>query len=210
MPYILGLTGNIACGKTTVGQMLRELGADVYVDADQVVHDLYAPGKPLVQELARTFGPKVVSAQGGVDRRVLGDLVFNDPAKLAQLEAIVHPMVRDALVDAMRRMPENGIGVLDAVKLVESGYGPLCHGLWLVVCPQEQQLKRLMTTRGLNKRDARARIEAQAPADAKRALATEVIVNSGSLDELRRQVTAAWQRFKASLPSESGADGGAQ
>src|SRR5260221_13226483 len=102
MPYILGLTGNIACGKTTVGQMLSELGADVYVDADQVVHELYAPGKPLVQELARAFGPKVVNAQGGVDRRVLGDLVFHDPAKLAQLEAIVHPMVRNALVDAMR------------------------------------------------------------------------------------------------------------
>ncbi len=210
MPYILGLTGNIACGKTTVGRMLRELGADVYVDADQVVHDLYAPGKPLVQELARAFGPKVVNAQGGVDRRVLGDLVFHDPAKLAQLEAIVHPMVRDALVDIMRRMPEHGIGVLDAVKLVESGYGPLCHGLWLVVCPPEQQLTRLMTTRGLNEKDAQARIEAQASADAKRALATEVIVNSGSVDELRRQVTAAWQRFKLSLASDRGADGGAQ
>jgi dephospho-CoA kinase len=118
--------------------------------------------------------------------------------------------VRDLLVDAMRRMPENGIGVLDAVKLVESGYGPLCHGLWLVVCPREQQLQRLMTTRGLNQQDARARIEAQTPVDTKREVATEVIVNSGSLDDLRRQVTAAWQRFKASLPSDSGAGGGPQ
>lgn len=202
MPYILGLTGNIACGKTTVGRMLRELGVDVYVDADQVVHDLYAPGQPLVQELARAFGPKVVDAQGGVDRRFLGDLVFHDPAKLKQLEAIVHPMVRNALVDIMRRMPENGIGVLDAVKLIESGYGPLCHGLWLVVCPADQQLRRLMATRRLSKKDARTRIEAQPPVDAKRELATEVIVNNGSLDELRRQVTAAWQRFKQKLASE--------
>jgi dephospho-CoA kinase len=202
MPYILGLTGNIACGKTTVGQLLLALGADVYADADQIVHERYAPGQPLVQELARAFGPQVVDAQGGVDRRALGDLVFRDPAKLAALEAIVHPMVRNALVDIMRRMPEKGIGVLDAVKLIESGYGPLCHGLWLVVCPPEQQLRRLMTTRGLSKEDAQARIDAQAPVDAKRALATEVIVNNGSLDDLRRQVTAAWQRFKLTLASE--------
>jgi dephospho-CoA kinase len=111
-------------------------------------------------------------------------------------------MVRDRLVDTMRRMPENGIGVLDAVKLIESGYGPLCHGLWLVVCPPELQLHRLMATRGLSETDARARIAAQTPVDAKRALATEVIVNNGSLDELRRQVTEAWQRFKLSLASE--------
>ncbi len=205
MPYILGLTGNIACGKTTVGQLLCELGADAYADADQVVHDLYAPGQPLAQELARAFGPQVVDAHGGVDRRILGDIVFPDPAKLAQLEAIVHPLVRNALVEMMRRMPPNGIGVLDAVKLVESGYGPLCHGLWLVVCPPEQQLQRLMTTRGLSRADAQTRIAAQAPVDAKRAIATEVIVNSGSLDDLRRQVTAAWQRFKRTLASEGAA-----
>jgi dephospho-CoA kinase len=202
MPTILGLTGNIACGKTTVGQMLLALGADIYVDADRVVHDLYAPGQPLVQELSRAFGPRVVDAQGGVDRRALGDIVFRDPAKLAQLEAIVHPMVRNALVAILHQMPQDGIGVLDAVKLVESGYGPLCHGLWLVECPVEQQLRRLMATRGLSQEEARARIEAQAPSDAKREIATEVIVNNGSLDDLRQQVTAAWQRFQRSLAAE--------
>jgi dephospho-CoA kinase len=205
MPYILGLTGNIACGKTTVGQMLLQLGADLYVDADQIVHHLYAPGQPLVQALQQAFGPRIIDAQGGVDRRVLGDLVFRDPAKLAQLEAIVHPLVRNRLVEIMRQMPEQGIGVLDAVKLVESGYGPICHGLWLVECPPEQQLQRLMTTRGLSAAEARARIEAQTPVESKRAVATEVIVNNGSMDDLRRQVTAGWQRFKASLANE-GAD----
>lgn len=199
MPYILGLTGNIACGKTTVGQILRELGADVYVDADQVVHQLYQPGSPLVRELAMAFGPQVLDARGGIDRRVLGDIVFHNPQKLAQLESIVHPLVRTALVNVMRQMPEQGIGVLDAVKLIESGYGPLCHGLWLVVCSPEQQLQRLMATRGLSAEDARARIESQPPVEAKRELATEVLTNNGSLDELRQQVTAAWQRFKASL-----------
>lgn len=201
MPYILGLTGNIGCGKTTVGRLLRELGADVYVDADQVVHDLYQPGSPLVQELANAFGAGILDSRGGVDRRALGDVVFHDPQKLVALEGIVHPLVRNQLVDIMRHMPENGIGVLDAVKLIESGYGPLCHGLWLVVCPPQQQLQRLVSTRQMSDEDARARIEAQAPVEAKRAVATEVINNSGSLDDLRRQVGAAWQRFIASLPS---------
>lgn len=203
MPYILGLTGNIACGKTTVGRLLRELGADVYVDADQVVHDLYLPGSPLVHELAAAFGPQILDTQGGVDRRVLGDIVFHDPQKLVELERMVHPLVRSQLIAMMRAMPENGVGVLDAVKLVESGYGPLCHGLWLVVCPPEQQLQRLITTRHMSAEDARARIEAQTPVDAKREVATEIISNDGSLDDLRRQVSAAWQRFIASLPIQN-------
>ncbi len=203
MPYILGLTGNIACGKTTVGRLLRELGADAYVDADQVAHDLYQPGSPLVQELAAAFGAQILDTQGGVNRRVLGDIVFHDPQKLVELERIVHPLVRAKLIAIMRAMPENGIGALDAVKLVESGYGPLCHGLWLVVCPPEQQLQRLMRDRHMSAEDARARIEAQAPVESKRELATEIISNDGSLDDLRRQVSAAWQRFIASLPTTS-------
>jgi dephospho-CoA kinase len=203
MPYILGLTGNIACGKTTVGRLLRELGADAYVDADQVVHDLYQPGSPLVQQLASAFGPQILDTQGGVNRRALGDIVFHDPQKLVQLEGIVHPLVRAKLIAIMRAIPENGIGVLDAVKLVESGYGPLCHGLWLVVCPPEQQLQRLMRDRYMSAEDARARIDAQAPVESKRELATEIINNNGSLDDLRRQVSAAWQRFIASLPTTS-------
>jgi dephospho-CoA kinase len=202
MPYILGLTGNIAAGKTTVGLMLLELGAEVYVDADLIVHEMYLPGKPLVPELARAFGPQVIDAAGGVDRRALGNIVFHDPAKLRQLESIVHPLVRDELVGRMRRLSEEGIGVLDAVKLIESGYAPLCHGLWLVTAPEQAQLQRLVATRGLSETDARARIEAQPPLDGKVALATEVIQNTGSLDDLRRQVTAAWQRFTEKIDAE--------
>jgi dephospho-CoA kinase len=141
-----------------------------------------------------------VDAEGGVDRKALGDLVFNDPARLRRLEQIVHPRVFSALSGRMRDIPEEGVGVLDAVKLVESGYGSLCHGLWIVTCPPQIQLERLMTTRGMSETEAHARLAAQPPIEPKLSLASAVIDNSGSLDDLRRQVTAAWNTFLASLP----------
>jgi dephospho-CoA kinase len=199
MPYILGLTGNIASGKTTVGLMLLELGAYTYVDADSVVHELYLPGQPLVEQLVATFGPQILDTDGGVDRRELGEIVFGDQQKLRQLEALVHPAVQDALVGRLRDIPAEAIGVLDAIKLVESGFAPLCHGLWIVTCPPEVQLRRLMERRGMSKEEARARLDAQPPIEPKLGLATEVIDNGSSLDDLRQQVTAAWARFQASL-----------
>lgn len=204
MRYILGLTGNIACGKTTVGLTLLELGAALYCDADMVVHELYLPGQPLVAQLANAFGPEIIDAEGGVNRRILGEMVFGDTAKLRQLEALVHPAVQTALVQRLYQVPEGGVGVLDAVKLVDSGYAPLCHGLWVVTCPEEEQLRRLTTQRGLTAEEAHARLRAQPPMEAKLALATEVIENDGTLDDLRRQVEAAWARFVASLPHEEG------
>lgn len=199
MTYILGLTGNIASGKTTIGLMLLQLGATSYVDADHVVHELYLPGKPLVAELTKAFGDEILDREGGVDRRVLGEIVFGDHEKLRRLESIVHPAVQTALIERLRAMPPDGIGILDAIKLVESGYAPICHGVWLVTCPPEVQLHRLMTTRGLTETEAQQRIAAQPPLEPKRAAATEIIDNSGSLDDLRQQVTQAWARFKASL-----------
>lgn len=199
MTYILGLTGNIASGKTTIGLMLLQLGATTYVDADHVVHELYLPGKPLVAELTKTFGQEILDHDGGVDRRILGQIVFGDHEKLRQLESLVHPAVQSALIERLRAMPPDGIGILDAIKLVESGYAPLCHGVWLVTCPPEVQLRRLVTSRGLTEAEAQQRLAAQPPLEPKRAAATEIIDNGGSIDDLRQQVTQAWERFKASL-----------
>ena len=168
MPSILGLTGNIASGKSTIGMLLLELGATAYIDADLVVHELYLPGKPLVTEIAAAFGQGVGNRDGGVDRRALGELVFGDQTKLRQLEVIVLPHVRDALLARLRALPPDGIGVFDAIKLVESGYAPLCDGVWLVTCSEEAQLRRLMTSRGLSETEARQRIAAQGDLEPKR------------------------------------------
>jgi dephospho-CoA kinase len=196
MPYILGLTGNIASGKTTVGLMLMELGATTYVDADQKVHELYLPGQPLVARLAEQFGPGILNTEGGVDRTRLGELVFGNPEQLKRLEAIVHPAVQSALVERLRALGPDDIGVLDAIKLVESGYAPFCQGVWVVTCPEAVQLQRLMETRGLTEAQARARLSVQPAMERKLAVATEVIHNDSSLDALRAQISAAWQRFR--------------
>lgn len=203
MPYILGLTGNIASGKTTVGLMLLELGLSTYIDADTVVHELYLPGQPLPDALAAAFGPGVLDSAGGVNRRALGAIVFTSPERMRQLEAIVHPAVREALLNKMRALAPDATGALDAIKLVESGYAPFCHGLWIITCPPEIQLRRLTQERGLSEEEARARLAAQPPIDAKLPLATAVIHNDGSLENLRQHVTDAWRAFTASLTEQA-------
>ncbi len=203
MPYILGLTGNIASGKTTVGLILLELGLSTYIDADTVVHELYLPGQALPAELAKAFGSGVLDSAGGVDRRALGAIVFNSPERLRQLESIVHPAVSEALLSKMRALAPDEIGALDAIKLVESGYAPFCHGLWIITCPPEIQMQRLIERRGLSEEEARARLAAQPPIEAKLPLATAIIHNDGSLESLRQQVTDAWRTFKASLTEQA-------
>lgn len=202
MPYYLGLTGNIACGKSTVGQMLQALGVYKYIDADAVVHNLYLPGQPLVTQLEQEFGSRILDANGGVDRKALGALVFNDPEKLRRLESLVHPAVQEAVVREIRSIPDGKVGVLDAVKLIESGYAPFCHGIWIVRCAPEIQLRRMIEQRGMSEDEARARLAAQPPLGPKLAQATEIIENNGTIEDLQRQVTEAWARFLASLPPQ--------
>lgn len=208
MAYFLGLTGNIASGKSTVGKMLLALGVHTYIDADAVVHDLYLPGQPLVAQLEHVFGPEILDAQGGVDRKALSKVVFNDPEKLRQLEALAHPAVQDAVIGRVREIPDDKVGVLDAIKLIESGYAPFCHGIWIVRSSPEVQLQRLVRERGMSEEDARVRLSVQPPIEPKLPLATEVIDNNGTLDDLQRAVTAAWERFLASLPPQDGRDEG--
>jgi dephospho-CoA kinase len=205
MPYILGLTGNIASGKTTVGLLLLELGAGIYIDADRVVHELYLPGRPLVARLASAFGQQVIDETGGVDRQALGQIVFADPEKLRLLETLVHPEVKAALISKLADLAATGpdtIGVLDAIKLVESGYSQLCQSVWLVTCPEEVQLRRLVEQRGMSEEEARLRLAAQPSLEAKRSAANEIIENSGDVPHLRQQVTAAWTRFTASIEKQ--------
>src|SRR5450432_2678169 len=116
MPRIIGLTGNIACGKTVVGQMLLELGAERYIDADAVVHKLYQAGQPIALKVAEVFGGAVIAPDGSVDRKALGDIVFHDADAMRRLEAIVHPAVSIALVSEIASVSASGIAIIDAVK----------------------------------------------------------------------------------------------
>jgi len=196
--YIIGLTGNIATGKSTVARILHDLGAEV-IDADRLAHSVMEPGTEAWQAIRQTFGPEVIGPDGAVDRRRLGAIVFADPAALARLEAIVHPAVGRALaqrLEELRSRPQPPpVVVIEAIKLLESGLAGLCNAVWLVVAPREVQVERLVRTRGLSPEEAAVRIDAQPPAEAKLAQADVVIRNDGSLDYLRSQVEDAWRRM---------------
>ncbi len=200
MARIIGLTGNIACGKTAVGEMLLELGAERYIDADAVVHSLYTCGQPIALQVAQAFGEKVMAADGSVDRKALGAIVFQDPSALRRLEAIVHPAVARALGDEIAALSAGGIAIIDAVKLLEGGSGAFCQSKWLVICPEEQELARLMARNALRAQEAWARIRAQAAVEPRLALVDEVIDNAGTLEQTRRQVASALERFCQRFP----------
>ena len=198
--YLIGLTGNIACGKSVVVAMLRELGAQV-IDADQVTHELQQPGQPVYQQIVAAFGAGILAGAGGpIDRRALGAIVFADAAALRRLEQIVHPAVRERLAAWLagvgQRPAGRQIAVIDAIKLLESGWRPLCDAIWVVTCAPEQQLARLVSTRGMSEAEARVRIAAQPPQHEKVAQADVVIDNSGALAATREQVHAAWQAIR--------------
>lgn len=198
--YLIGLTGNIACGKSTVLARLGSLGAHV-LDADAVTRQLQQPGQPVYEAIVAAFGSGALATPGGpLDRAALGAIVFRDPAELRRLEAIVHPAVHSAIDAWLRALPGSPeareVAVIDAIKLIEAGWPAVCDALWVVVCPPEQQLARLITTRGMSEEEARLRIEAQPPQSEKAARADVVIDNGGSLEETIRQVQEAWGRIR--------------
>ncbi len=191
--YIIGLTGNIATGKSSVRRMLEELGA-YGIDADAVAHRAMLPGAPGYLAVIREFGNQIVSADRQINRRQLGQIVFSDPAALARLEAIIHPQVTRIVAQLIRQAAPYVI-VVEAIKLIESGLNKRCDSVWVTVTPIEIRLARLTQYRGMDIATARQRIEAQSPQRDKVALADVVIYNSGLLEDTRRQVKAAWEKF---------------
>jgi dephospho-CoA kinase len=204
--YLIGLTGNIGCGKSTVGALLARHGAAVQ-DSDQVTRRVMEPGQPAYAAIVRTWGDAILTTPGGpIDRPALGRIVFGDPVALGQLEAIVHPATREANLawlaeqDAgARAAGERRLAVLDAIKLIENNYPALCDAVWVVVCDEGEQLRRLVEGRGMSMEDARQRIAAQPPQSEKAALADIVIDNSGTPDATRAQVERALDAIRPML-----------
>lgn len=188
---LIGLTGGIGSGKSSVSERLARRGA-VVVDADAIVRQVQAPGSPVLVAMAERFGPAIIGADGSLDRQAVADLVFTDPAALADLNAIVHPPV---VAEIARRLEAEAttdhVVVLDVPLLVESGRDDLA-GLLVVDVDPEVAIARLVSQRGFRADDARARISRQASREERRARADLVIDNSGNLADLDREVDRAW------------------
>ncbi|HEY52128.1 MAG TPA: dephospho-CoA kinase [Caldilineae bacterium] len=188
---VIGLTGNIGTGKSTVLEILRQLGART-IDADQIAHQVIEPGGRAYDDVVATFGGEILAEDGSIDRAKLGQIVFNDPDRLQVLERIVHPVVFEQINSELTAATEAVI-VIEAIKLLEAGMAiTLCDQVWVVTTDEEQQVQRLMETRNMNREEAEARMRSQSPQAFKISQADVVLDNNGSLGELAAQVKKAW------------------
>jgi dephospho-CoA kinase len=197
MARIIGLTGGIASGKSTVSAMLRELGAHV-IDADQVAREVVAPGTPALAEIQARFGPAVLHEDGALDRKKLGAIVFADPDARRALERITHPRIAAATQQEIARLAAAGVDpvIYDAALIVENRLYTWMQGLIVVSVPPEVQVARLMIRDDIDEAAAQARIAAQLSLAEKVAVATHVIDNSGTRADTEAQVRALWERLQ--------------
>jgi len=191
-PFLIGLTGPIGCGKSTVARMLGRLGATV-VDADALARDATAPGQQTLGPIRSRFGDGVFASDGSLDRAALARVVFADPAALGELESIVHPRVRELVDAALEAAAESGapFAVVEAIKLIEGGLAARCDEVWLVDCPAAAQRER-MSGRGMSAHDIEQRLGAQSGLRERLTPhATRVLDTGGTLEETRDLVEEA-------------------
>ena len=194
---VIGLTGGIASGKSTVGRMLEDLGAAV-VDADQLAREVVEPGTPGLQEVVAAFGRDVLDGEGRLARGRLGERIFADPGERRRLERILHPRIAELARQRLAAV-RGRLAVYQAPLIFETGREGEFQGVLLVDCDPELQLARLRVRDRLEEADARARLAAQLPAAERRRRATWVVDNSGSLDDTRAQLLRLWERELAAL-----------
>lgn len=193
-PITIGLTGNIGAGKSTVLTWFAARGAAI-IDADKLSHQAIAVGGPAHADVIAAFGPAIVAADGSIDRKALGAIVFADPVQLARLEALIHPAVFTLAQSALAKVTAPVV-VIEAIKLLESGnLVRLCDEIWVITVDEATQLRRLTQERGMSEAEARRRMAAQSPQVEKVKQATRVIDNSGSLEDLHRQLEVLWDEI---------------
>lgn len=198
--YVIGLTGNIATGKSVVRKMLEHLGA-YGIDADALGHRAIAKDAPGYKAVLDVFGRWILAEDGQIDRGRLARVVFSDPDALKQLETIVHPFVRQAVDILVKRSTQNVV-VIEAIKLLESPLRQSCDSIWVTYAPPEIQLGRLIQKRKMNEESARQRINVQEPQEQKVAVANIVIRNEGSYEDTWKQVSSAWAQAFPTIPGE--------
>jgi dephospho-CoA kinase len=191
----VGLTGGIGAGKSEVSARLAALGA-VIIDADAVAREVVAPGTPGLAAVVTAFGPGVLAVDGSLDRPRLGEIVFADAGLLAQLNAIVHPLVSQRMLQLEAEAPAGAVVVHDVPLLAENGLAGLYDVVVVVDVPAEVQLDRLVRLRGMPADQARARLAAQASREQRLAIADIVVDNSGPLADLDAQVAGLWEQLR--------------
>ncbi|MFC1987820.1 dephospho-CoA kinase [Chloroflexota bacterium] len=196
MTKVIGLTGGIGSGKSTVSQYLRELGA-VIIDADKVGHEALKPDTETWRDIVATFGRQILTHSGEVDRKKLGEIVFNNPEALLRLNRIMHPRMHDMMKSRIEEYRQQGIDVvvLEAALLIEANWTPRVDEVWVIIAPEAMILERIKKQRGLEEPQTLARIRSQLPAEERVKHADVIINNDGDLDEMKVRVKEEWARL---------------
>jgi dephospho-CoA kinase len=194
---IIGLTGGIGSGKSTAAKILSEFGAKV-IDADKVAHEVFNPGTEGLQKVVETFGERVLNSKGEIDRKKLGEIVFNDPSALDTLNNIIHPRAYDLTKSRLEEFRNQGIEVviLEVILLIEAGWDHLADEIWVTIASEDTVVERLQESRGLTKEEILTRIHAQTPNEERKKHADIIIENDGSYQELKIKLSELWKCIK--------------
>ena len=195
---IIGITGNIACGKSTISNILRELGAYI-IDADIVARQVMKSGEPAWKKVYEQFGEEYLQEDGEIDRKKLGNLVFSDTHALEKLNKIVHPIIVKAIEEQLEKLIKEAnykVIVIDAALLIETGCHRLVDEIWLVTLPYDVQLRRLMERDNLTEEEARQRIYSQMSQEKKKEYADVIIDNSKDIEYTQEQIKNIWEKIK--------------
>ncbi len=194
----IGLTGGLACGKSFVGEALQQMGC-LLIQADELGHEVLSPGGEAYEAVVREFGPGILSEEGAIDRQKLASRVFGNPERLQRLNALVHPPVvrrEEELIAGYAAANPDGIAVVEAAILIETGSYKRFDRMILVTCEQEQQVERAMRRSGAEESDVLARLSRQMPLEEKRKYADFVIDTSGAKDNTLRQTRAVYEALR--------------
>jgi dephospho-CoA kinase len=200
--YVIGLTGGIGSGKSTVAQMLEQKGAAL-LSADVVGHEVYQPGRPAWQEIVDAFGRQVVAGDGNIDRKKLGAIVFSDPEQLRRLNAITHPRMKELMREKLEAERASGarVAVLEAALLFDAGWDDLADEVWVTVAPPEVAAGRTAERSDISVDEAMSRIKAQMSNEERTGRSQVVIDTDCPLEQTRRQVSGEWARLEERLPA---------